>query len=353
VKRSLDYKVRSGEWVAQAPFGYKNIRDPSTGKSMVVLDDDNAHLVRRFFVEYATGAYSLAELVAHANSWGLRSRKGCIVRRQYMHKVIKNPFYYGVMIVKGNRHAHVYEPLITKDIFDKCQQVHQGRGRKQTVATGKHPYLYRGVFRCGFTGRLISCDIKKRRYTYLIATNPADISQRVYVREEKISAYIEKKLKAIEISDAQFTVLAAHIKHSMKNYAKNEEQRVAKLHSDRDDVQAQLDKLTDLLIKDRITQDTYDRKYTLLSMRYSDLIIAIVENDSRDVNELEKAMITMIYICKNAYNVFKSSKTPLKHLLLKTLFSNCELNGENPHCVMVRPLCVMLRGVRCLEWQGL
>ena len=62
VKRSLDHKVRNGEWVAQAPFGYKNTRDAVTGKSIIIHDDTNAHLIRKFFIEYATGAYALSEL---------------------------------------------------------------------------------------------------------------------------------------------------------------------------------------------------------------------------------------------------------------------------------------------------
>ena len=88
-------------------------------------------------------------------------------------------------------------------------------------------------------------------------------------------------------------------------------------------------------------------------MRHSELTITIFEKPKNDNEALESAMITMLYICKNAYSVFKSSKTPLKHLLLKSLFSNCLLNGANPRCVMVRPLSGVLKHVRCLKWQGL
>ena len=352
VKRSLDHKVRNGEWVAQAPFGYKNERDPATGKSIIIHDETNAHIIRKFFTEYATGAYALSELVDRANEWGLRSRKGCTVRPQYMHKVIKNPFYYGVMIVKGQMYAHVYKPLITKDTYDRCQLVHQGRSKKQKVTTNQTPYLFRSVFRCGSTGRMISCDKKKGRYTYLIATNPYNLSKKVYVREEKVIAHIERKLEQLIPPEDQFNTLIGYVKQSVQSEKIDDEQQMLELHNERDEIQSQLDRLTDLLIKDSITQDAYDRKYTQLNTRHSELTITIIEKPETDNKTLESAIITMLYVCKNAHSVFKSSKTPLKHLLLKSLFSNCELNGENPRCVMVRPLSGVSKGVRCLEWQG-
>lgn len=124
-----------------------------------------------------------------------------------MHTVIKNPFYYGVMKVKGQMYAHVYEPLITKDTFDRCQLVHQGRSKKQKVTTNQTPYLYRGFFRCALTGRMISCDIKKGRYTYLIATDPFYPLKKIYVREEIINAHIEHKLKQLIPPEDQLSMV--------------------------------------------------------------------------------------------------------------------------------------------------
>ena len=351
VKRSLDHKIRNGEWVTQAPFGYKNTRDSATGKSVIILDENTAPFIRKFFVEYATGAYALSELVDKANAWGLRSRNGCKVRPQYMHTVIKNPFYYGIMTVKGQMYNHIYEPLITKDIYDRCQIVHQARSKKQKVKTNQIQYLYRGMFRCSVTGRMISCDIKKGRYIYLIATNPHDKLKKVYIREEVINAHIERKLKKLTLPEGQLSNLVEYVKHSLHSEKHTDKQQMLDLHHERDRVQSQLDKLTDLLIQDSITQDAYDRKYTLLRTRHSELTISILKKPETDNTTLEKAIITMLYLCKNAHFIFKSSKTPLKRLLLKTVFSNCELNGENPRCIMVLPLSGVLKRGRCLEWQ--
>jgi len=86
-----------------------------------VPDPDNAEIIKRVFVEYATGTYSLAELTRKAHEWGLRSRNGNKVVPQLIHNMIQNPFYYGVMKIKGKLYPHKYKPLITKAIFDTCQ----------------------------------------------------------------------------------------------------------------------------------------------------------------------------------------------------------------------------------------
>src|SRR3989338_7952334 len=59
VKRSLDYKVRNGQWIAKAPLGYRNERDPETHKSVIVLDKERDYSIKKAFELYATGSYSI------------------------------------------------------------------------------------------------------------------------------------------------------------------------------------------------------------------------------------------------------------------------------------------------------
>ena len=87
-------------------------------------------------------------------------------------------------------------------------------------------------------------------------------------------------------------------------------------------------------------------------MRYSEITVAIRENSENDSEVLKSAMISMLLICKNAYFVFKSSKMHTKRLLLKTVFSNFELNCANVRCTIVSPLSLMLEKCERTEWQA-
>ena len=70
VRRSYDYKIKNGEWCSKAPIGYLNKRNES-GKSDIIIDKDRAFIIRRAFVEYSTGNYSLSEITKKLKEYGI------------------------------------------------------------------------------------------------------------------------------------------------------------------------------------------------------------------------------------------------------------------------------------------
>lgn len=124
VKRSIEQKIRLGEWITTAPIGYLNVKR-ANGKSWVEVDPQRALLIKRLFQEYATGSYTISELRQKAKEWGLKNKSGkqTYLNRSYIYKLLNNPFYYGLMRIKGHTYPHAYEPLITKELFMRCQEV--------------------------------------------------------------------------------------------------------------------------------------------------------------------------------------------------------------------------------------
>lgn len=151
VKRSIRHKTRNGEWVAAAPLGYLNVRDPQ-GKSDIIIDPVRGHVVARIFETYATGAHSLSEMITKATQWGLRTKKDKLLGKSHLHRMITNPFYAGTMVIKNENVIHKYPHLISKNTFDMCQDVLKGK-RVKKVYTSKKPYIFRGLITCGVSGR--------------------------------------------------------------------------------------------------------------------------------------------------------------------------------------------------------
>jgi len=133
----------------------------------------------------------------------------------------------------------------------------------------------------------------------------------------------------------------------------NNDSALQKLMNERQEIQNKIDHLADLLIDHAIDRDIYKRKHAELSMTYSDKTVEINVLNKNDNTILIKAIKTMLYISKNAYSVFKSSKTTLRRELLFTLFSNCELNGSKIVCTTVSPLCLMLKNDNRKKWQAM
>jgi hypothetical protein len=53
------------------------------------------------FELYATGNYSLEELLREVHRWGVLGKAGKPVRKSSLASILRNPFYYGVMRVKS------------------------------------------------------------------------------------------------------------------------------------------------------------------------------------------------------------------------------------------------------------
>ncbi len=117
VKKSLKRKVEThGEWYGYAPLGYLNKRD-ERGRGIVVSDPIAAPIVKKIFADFATGVYTLSQMVTKAKEWGLRSKKGAYVNKSVLHRMFRNPFYYGQMRFKGELWPHSHERLTTNRNF--------------------------------------------------------------------------------------------------------------------------------------------------------------------------------------------------------------------------------------------
>jgi len=60
----------------------------------------------------------------------VKDRTMTAFRYQYL---LQNPFYYGVFVLNGEMHQGAHEPLVTKDLFDKVQEVMTRRSKPNSV----------------------------------------------------------------------------------------------------------------------------------------------------------------------------------------------------------------------------
>lgn len=137
-----------------APYGYKNQRlDGPDSLSVFLVVDDEAQYVVRMFELFATGRYALTALKAELDRLYPAMRGKLSVKR--FGEILRNPFYYGWFVVKGEvfkGHQEHHPRLITKDLFDKVQKIlNQPARSKRKVTKREHAYL--GLIKCG--GRLL------------------------------------------------------------------------------------------------------------------------------------------------------------------------------------------------------
>lgn len=167
----------------------------SRGHGKIIVDTERAPFIKKLFEEYASGIFTIPQLLKKTKEWGLtdsRGNRGQLCR-SHVHSILTNTFYYGVMhYIKDNKYySHIYPPIITKELFDRCTAVLKGWNRK-SFKWGEKDYIFRGIVTCGSTGRVVSAETKQRKradgldyeVTYLGAWNPENQNKKVYVKKE-------------------------------------------------------------------------------------------------------------------------------------------------------------------------
>jgi site-specific DNA recombinase len=126
VKKGYAEKLAQGGRPGRAPLGYRSQDD--NGRKKNVIDDRTAPFVKRLLENYATGNYSMKVLTRMAYEDGLRSRTGHQLGISQIEMLLKQPFYYGAIKWNGKIYDFsVHEPLISKETFDKIQDVRMGK----------------------------------------------------------------------------------------------------------------------------------------------------------------------------------------------------------------------------------
>lgn len=126
-KRGIQQKLQNGECIGKAPIGYLNVRD-AKGKADIIIDTEKAPLIKKIFEMYSLGSTSLGDLEKFVRQNNLTNNFLCQheikpITRNVICRILQNPFYAGLMLVKGVLYKHKYPVIITKELFDKCQEV--------------------------------------------------------------------------------------------------------------------------------------------------------------------------------------------------------------------------------------
>lgn len=360
VKRSIEQKIRLGEWITTAPLGYLNIKKDN-GKSWVVIDPERGMLVRRLFQEYATGSYTLSEMVKKAKGWGLKNKSGKqgYVNRSYIYKMLKNPFYYGKMRIKGLTYPHCYEPLISKELFDQCQAVLEGWQKKPFKYAGKE-FVFRGLLKCATTGKVVTADEKKKTYksgktaswTYLRCWNPKDPEKKQWVREEKVLEQVACVFEALYIPEDILQHVTDYIRqtdHVEREYLRR---HLKELHDQKLKTLAHIDALMELLMDKVICRDDYNRKRAFLDDQLYDIDTELKGHMAGN-DGFKEALIDLLFIASGSEATFKGSTIEGKRQLVNFVFANLELKGDKLLYTLNKPFDLFVKVSDLEEWRQL
>ena len=176
IRIKMQHKAVNGGTLGRARLGYLNSRVDFEGRQVntVNLDPKRAPLVRKAWELYATGDYSIDQLAATMADLGLTTRPTARwpherpVSESKLHTMLRDPYYAGYVVYKGDTYPGRHEPIVDQYLYDRVQEVLDARSARGQRDRVLQHYLKGALFcgRChakGRTARLIYTEATGRR----------------------------------------------------------------------------------------------------------------------------------------------------------------------------------------------
>lgn len=190
VKRGNRTKLEQGDWPNRAPFGYQNDR---LAKKLD-LAPKHAAIVKRCFDLYVQKLP--VRTISHMlTNEGYRTGTGKVVGASLVDRIVKNPFYMGVMLSHGKYYTGNHQPIISKSQFEQASEIREQAAQPKQK---KHLFPVRGILTCANCSCMYTATLKKgHQYYYCTNGKGGCPAHTKYLRSEPAIGLVAEALSAV------------------------------------------------------------------------------------------------------------------------------------------------------------
>ena len=235
--------------------------------------------------------------------------------------MFKNPFFHGVMAFNGELYEGRHEPIITKRLFDRVQEVTAQKSKPKTPQL--KPYLYRGLFRCGECGCFITTETQKG-HNYLRCTKRLVPCTQKYVREEAIAVQVDRTIERVALESTIADKMIRQLEKERTAAAKGQEAAIAGLKADVATCEKQIDLLLDMRLNEQISETEYVSKKHILVNQKAELKGKLEAFEHNRQNRFEPA-IQFVLEAKQATFLLAEGNREKNRDFLKKIGSNFQV----------------------------
>ena len=291
------------------------------------MPDEKAHYIVKIFTEYAKGDVSVQTLSDRMYAEGFKSKIGVQVNHAMIFKILNDTFYWGEAYSRTHklRYAHKYQPIISKDLFDKCQEVME-RHNKVPTKYASLPFMFRGLVVCGKCGGVVGGQLKKGKYVYYSCSGYKEC-KRDYVTETELVGQVYGVLDSLKLSDKRIEEITADLKKIGENENVFYRTNINELKAEYDRYDGRIKKMYEDRLDGRITEEMYDSYLRDYKAKQSEILGKMQDHSNADQHFYLTANMTL-NMAKRAKEIFISSEPEEKRQFLGFLLQNCVLNGK-------------------------
>ena len=201
VLRGMKEKATKKGYQMSPPFGYRAVGNGDPYK----IDQDEMKIVDFICDEFDYHNSDVTKITRKLNDMGVRTRRGNPFESRSVERILKNPFYYGLVAWNGITFMGTHEVHYSKERFEarmkKIQTTYKPLKRRD-VSSCKH--WLSGILKCGYCGASLSYNGANRhspgfqcyKYSKGIHTESCSISEKKVIAA--LEEYFEKLLSGMD-----------------------------------------------------------------------------------------------------------------------------------------------------------
>jgi len=334
-KTGMIQKLSQGQWCQVAPYGYVNNKETKT----VEVEPRESENVQWLYRQYATGNYSLSSLKDKFDSSGRfytpNQRK---MTRSNLERILKNPFYIGLMIWDNQTFNGNHERIISKKLFDDVQAAFKSANKPKMH---RRQYTYSGLITCARCGCSITNEIKRGNYIYYHCTNGKGNCQREYVRQEIIDKQVEKAISELTIPDRISRAIMRTLHETHRDEIENQEKIISQLQKRKTDIQRKMGQAYEDKLEGNISVELWQTKQANWQQELIDIEDKISGSFTQS-GQVYNDGAKIIELTQRLYPLWLQQNSTEKRKMVQILLSNMTLNGANLRHNWRQPFCYLV-----------
>ena len=256
IKRGIRQKLRRGEWLTKAPFGYVN--NSKTRK--IEPDPVKSKIIVKAFEEFSTGKHTFGSLAEFLAELGITTKYGTPLAKASVQRILTNQAYLGLVKHKGEYFEGSFEPILSPPLFEAVQKILKQKSRPRKTKTG-HNFPFTRLLTCGECGCSITAQWATGkcggRYRYYRCTKKKGNCSQKYLQEKDLAAQIKEQLQKVAICDEWVNKFSRKIDKWEKEENSSSQKFVQNLEKKTKENQEKLDKVVSYYIDGDIPKESY------------------------------------------------------------------------------------------------
>ena len=160
VRRGMDEKALRNGYQISPPLGY----DAVGNGDPYIINEDEYDSVNYIFEQFDIYDRDYTHIARNLNNMGKTSKRGNPFEARTVERILKNPFYYGLVVWNENSFMGTHEVRLTKERFDKRMKKIEKRFKpksRRDISGCKH--WLTGVLKCGYCGSSLGYNGRSNR----------------------------------------------------------------------------------------------------------------------------------------------------------------------------------------------